>query len=109
MERIMKDLIINGYKLICCDDDALYVAKTKKDVLDFYKENYGEPIDNLLCSDSEFLEELIIYDLDSQVVQKQRIILNDDNGEKTCKSYYEYYIRAAKEDKGCQPVLWFNI
>lgn len=105
----MENLSINGYKLIYCDDDALYVAKCKQDVLDYYRTNYGAPFELLKMSDQEFLDDLIIHDLESEIVQQSRSILNDDNGEKTSESYYEYYVVAAKEDKGCQPVLWFNI
>ena len=105
----MSNLNINNYELILSEDDAIYVAKSKEDVLSFYKENYGNPSDDLLCSDQEFLENLIVYDLKSDIVQKIRIIKNDDSGENTAESYYEYYKKAAIEDKGCQPVLWFNV
>lgn len=105
----MKNLSINGYKFISCEDDALYVAKSKQDVLDYYKENYGSPFDLLKISDEEFLDDLVIYDLDSEYMQMKRNIKNDDNGEFTNESYYDYYEKAAREDIGCQPVLWFNI
>lgn len=102
------ELMINGYKLIG-DESELYVAKSKQQVLEYYKSNYGTPSQNIGISDAEYLDQLDIYDLSSSIVHKRKKILNDDTGESDFKSYYQLYEETALEDRGCQAIVYFDM
>lgn len=99
------DFQINGYQLIENCDEAIYAAKTKEDVYQYYIENYGDTE----TSKEQFLNGLFVYDLSSEDVHKIRDFINDDTGEDYISSYYQQYKDAAIKDTGCQPVLFMNI
>lgn len=102
---------INGYKLIDCDDDAIYVAKSKQDVLNYWIENYGTPLDLIGLSDEEFLEDLVVMELNSERVTLEReFLMDEDTGDKKKSTYWDFYKEAA-EGCGveCEPILWYNI
>lgn len=41
----MKEFMVNDFLLINVDDDAFYIAKSKEDVLDYWKKYYGTPME----------------------------------------------------------------
>lgn len=102
---------INEYKLIDCDDDAIYIAKSKQDVLYYWYQNYGSPLDLIHVSDEEFLEDLVVMDLNSERVNIVRDFLMDEDTSETKKSsYWEFYKETAEECKvQCEPILWYNV
>lgn len=103
-----EDVIINGYHFYMVDDDAYYVGRTPGDVLEFCR-TYGPIVDIYGVSEEEFLKELIHINLCAADIYKKQTFKNDDSGKRERKSYYDYYREAASKDKGCQPVLWFNV
>ena len=60
------NFMVNNFLLINVDDDAIYLAKSKQDVLNYWKEHYGTPMELVGETDEEFLEGLRVLDLDSE-------------------------------------------
>ena len=104
--------MINDYLLIDCDDDAIYLAKSKQDVLNYWKENYGTPMELVGETDEEFLEGLRVLDLDSEEVNKIRTSIVEEVTEYTegIRSYFDVYAYEAKfSEVLCKPVLWYDV
>lgn len=102
---------INEYKLIDCDDDAIYIAKSKQDVLDYWYENYGSLLEERDLSDEEFLEDLVVMDLNSdRVTIARNFLMDEDTGEEKESSYWDIYKEAAEECRmQCEPILWYYV
>ena len=107
----MENLEINGYKLFDNEDDAVYVAKSKEDVLKFYEDTYGTTQENCDMTHEEFLDAVTELSLSSESIQKEITVAEEtDTGTKTTNvSVYSLYVEEAQKDQGCSPVLWFNL
>ena len=55
---MMKEFMVNDFLLIDVNDDAIYIAKSKQDVLDYWKKYYGTPMEIVGETDEEFLDAL---------------------------------------------------
>lgn len=107
-----KNLTINDYLLIDCDDDAIYLAKSKQDVLNYWKEHYGTPMELVGETDEEFLEDLRVLDLDSEEVNKIRTSIVEEVTDYTegIRSYFDVYAYEAQfSDILCKPILWYDV
>lgn len=101
-------LEINGYKIFQNGDDAVYAAKSKDDVYNYFVENYGSTED---CQDEtkeQFIENLMEIDLDSEIAQSDRTWIGDDTGETFDTSYYQEYKNAAEKDKGTAVIAYLT-
>ena len=87
--------IINGYRLFENTDEAVYIAKSKEDVYDYFVKNYGSTEDCQGQNKEQFIDELIEINLDSDSANRTRTWVNDDTGENYKTSYYEEYRKAA--------------
>lgn len=107
-----KNRMINDYFLIDCDDDAIYLAKSKQDVLNYWKEYYGTPMELVGETDEEFLEGLTVLDLSSEEVQKSRLNIHEELPD-YMKIYYSYYdtysYHAHYSETKCKPILWYSV
>ncbi|MCW3176256.1 hypothetical protein RMB13_07245 [Acinetobacter sp. V102_4] len=102
----MNDLEINGYKIFENHDEAVYVAKSKEDVYDYFVENYGSTEE---CQDEtkeQFIENLIEIELDSKCTQHKREWISDDTGERSESSYYDEYKKVASKDEGTEVIAY---
>lgn len=105
----MKEFMVNDFLLIDCYDDAIYIAKSKQDVLDYWKTYYGTPMDIVGETDEEFLDALEILDLTSDEVHEIREGWFDYDYEHL-QSYYDLYLQQAEiSDVNCEPILWYNV
>ncbi|MCH7390279.1 hypothetical protein [Acinetobacter dispersus] len=99
-------LEINGYKIFENDDEAVYAAKSKEDVYNFFVENYGPTEECQDQTKEQFIEQLIEIEIDSDSAQRLRTWHNDDTGEITESSYYQEYKNAAVKDQGTDVIAY---
>ncbi|WP_336982433.1 hypothetical protein [Acinetobacter modestus] len=104
-----EDFIINGYHLYEVEDDAIYVAKSIEDVLNYCKKNYGEIEEIYDCKESEFKQLVSHINLCEKIVHLSRDFLSDDDGTHSHSTYYQFYSEVAKRDDGCEPIIFFNV
>ncbi|MBF7691573.1 hypothetical protein [Acinetobacter pollinis] len=104
----IKNIEINGYKLFLNNDDAIYVAKSKDDVLEYYKELVGDDLGGDFESDEAFKDQLIILQVDSDYVAKLTKIHDDENGCTVETTIYDLYKEQAELNVKCEPIVWFN-
>lgn len=106
------NFMVNNFLLINVDDDAIYLAKSKQDVLNYWKEHYGTPMELVGETDEEFLEGLRVLDLDSEEANKIRTSIVEEVTDYTeeIRSYYDVYAYEAQfSDILCKPILWYDI
>lgn len=82
---------INGYGIFENYDDAIYVAKSKEDVYNYFVENYGSTEDCQYQTKHEFIENLREIEVNSAECQATRKWFNDANGTESESSYYDEY------------------
>lgn len=92
--------IINGYRLFENTDEAVYMAKSKEDVYDYFVENYGSTEDCQGQTKEQFINELIEISLDSDSANRVRSWISDDTEEVYQTSYYDEYKSAATKNNG---------
>ena len=90
-----KDLEINGYKLFENCDEAVYVAKSKDDVYNYFIKNYGSTEGCQSQTKEQFINDLIEIDLSSDYAKEIKTWHNDDTGDITKISYYDEYKNVA--------------
>ena len=93
---------INGYSIFENYDEAVYVAKSKKDVYNYFVGNYGSTEECQDQTKDEFIDSLIEIELDSECAQRQRTWHSDDTGDITESSYYDEYKKSAEKDNGVE-------
>lgn len=99
---------INNYALFKNDDDAIYVAKSKDDVLEYYKSLFGDDLGGGFESDEDFKNQLIELDINSDYVMN-KIKIHDDEKRRTIETtIYDLYKEEAKKAVKCEPIVWFN-
>lgn len=101
-------LEINGYKIFENEDDAVYAAKPKEAVYDYFVKNYGSTEE---CQDEtkdQFIANLIEIELDSEIAKRDRTWISDDTGETFDTSYYQEYKIAAEKDKGTAVIAYLT-
>ena len=104
------NFMVNNFLLINVDDDAIYIAKSKEDVLDYWKKYYGTPMEIVGETDEEFLDALEVMDLTSDEVHKIREWWYLDYVDEQPKSYYDVYLQHAEiSGVKCEPILWYNL
>ena len=103
-----KELKINGYQIFKNEDDAVYIAKSKEDVYEYFVENYGSTEDCQNQTKDKFINELIDIELDSKPCQIFQDWYNDETGETTYggSSYYDEYKKYAELDKGTNVIAY---
>lgn len=99
---------INGYKVFKNDDDALYVAKSTDDVLEYYKGLVGDDLGGNFDSDDQFKDQLILLELNNGYVTKLTKIHDDENGCTVETTIYDLYRKQAELNVKCEPIVWFN-
>lgn len=99
-------LEINGYKIFVNEDEAIYAAKSKEDVYNYFVENYGSTEDCQRQTKEQFIDQLVEIEVDSECAQCIRTRLNDDNGEITESSYYAEYKAAAAKNEGTEVIAY---
>lgn len=102
----MNDLEINGYKIFENNDEAVYAAKSKEDVYDFFVENYGPTEECQGETKEQFIENLIEIDVCSEFAQRMRTYVSDDTGEVSESSHYEQYKEVASKDEGTEVIAY---
>lgn len=108
----MKEFMVNDFLLIDVNDDAIYIAKSKQDVLDYWKKYYGTPMELVGETDEEFLDALEVMDLTSDEVHRSRKVYAEEAYPymKGSFTYYEVYLHETKNpDVKCKPILWYNV
>lgn len=106
----MKEFMVNDFLLIDVNDDAIYIAKSKQDVLDYWKKYYGTPMELVGETDEEFLDALEVMDLTSDEVHRSREWWYLDYDDEQPKTYYDLYLQQAEiSDVNCEPILWYNV
>ena len=97
---------INGYKIFENSDEAVYVAKSKEDVYNYFVKMYGSTED---CQDEtkeQFIDGLIEVELDSESAKKVRMWHSDDTGELTASRYLDEYKKVAIKDVGADVIAY---
>lgn len=99
---------INGYKIFENSDEAVYVAKSKEDVYNYFVKMYGSTED---CQDEtkeQFIDGLIEVELDSESAKKVRMWHSDDTGELTASRYLDEYKKVAIKDVGADVIAYLE-
>ncbi|WP_017816607.1 hypothetical protein [Acinetobacter baumannii] len=102
----MNDLEINGYKIFTNPDEAVYAAKSKEDVYNYFVENYGSTEE---CQDEtkeQFINNLNEVELDSDCAQRNREWINEDTGMISTSSCYQEYKHVASKDEGTEVIAF---
>ena len=97
---------INGYKIFENCDEAVYAAKSKEDVYNYFVKMYGSTED---CQDEtkeQFIDGLIEIELDSESAKKVRKWHNDDTGEVTASRYIDEYKKVAEKNDGVDVIAY---
>lgn len=102
----MNDLEINGYKIFINPDEAVYTAKSKEEVYNYFVENYGSTEDCQDQSKEQFIENLNEIELDSDCAQRDRDWVNEDTGVISTSSYYLEYKVVASKDEGTEVIAY---
>lgn len=106
----MKEFMVNDFLLIDVNDDAIYIAKSKQDVLDYWNKYYGTPMEIVGETDEEFLDALEVMDLTSDEVHKERVYDIEEFDVFENQSYYGVYLKETQNpDVKCKPILWYNL
>lgn len=103
-----KELEINGYQIFENQDEAVYLAKSKEDVYNYFVENYGSTEDCQNETKEQFIKNLIEIELDSDFTKRDRDWLNDDTGEITRGSYLDAYRESALKDNGTDVIAYLT-
>lgn len=106
------NFMVNNFLLINVDDDAIYLAKSKQDVLNYWKDHYGTPMELVGETDEEFLDGLRVLDLDSEEVNKIRVSIVEEVTDYTeeIRSYFDVYVYEAQfSGVLCKPILWYDV
>ncbi|MCK0925095.1 hypothetical protein BFR80_013515 [Acinetobacter pittii] len=101
------ELEINGYKIFENYDEAVYVAKSKEDVYDYFVDNYGPTEECQNETKEQFIENLIEIDVASEFAQCIRTYISDDTGEVSESSHYEQYKEVASKDEGTEVIAYW--
>ncbi|MEO3357276.1 hypothetical protein [Acinetobacter haemolyticus] len=104
-----EDFIINGYHLYEVEEDAIYVAKSLDDVLNYCKNTYGAINDVYDCDETEFHKLVTQINLCENIVHTDINFLSDDDGTLSNSTYYKFYSGVAEKDDGCKPIIFFNV
>ena len=91
---------INGYKIFENCDEAVYVAKSKEDVYNYFVATYGPTEDCQSKTKEQFIDGLVEIELDSGCAKRERTWLNDDTGEVSKSSYLDEYNNVASINDG---------
>ncbi|MBM0876365.1 hypothetical protein [Acinetobacter pittii] len=100
------ELEINGYKIFENYDEAVYVAKSKEDVYDYFVDNYGPTEECQNETKEQFIENLIEIDVASEFAQRNREWINEDTGMISTSSYYQEYKHVASKDEGTEVIAF---
>ena len=95
---------INGFKIFENADEAVYAAKSKEDVYDYFVKMYGSTEDCQSKTKEQFIDELIEIELSSDSANRIRTWHNDDTGEITESTYYDEYKKVAEKNDGVDVV-----
>ena len=99
---------INGFKIFENTDEAVYEAKSKEDVYDYFVEMYGSTEDCQSQTKEQFIDELVEIEADSDSAQRIRTWHNDDTGEITESTYYDEYKKVAEKNDGVDVVAYLT-
>lgn len=99
---------INDYKIFENEDEAVYVAKSKEDVYDYFVDHYGSTEWCQNQSKDEFINGLTEIDIDSAPSKKIRTFISDDDGSECKSSYYEEYKKAALNNHGVSVIAFLT-
>ena len=102
----MSDKSINGCKIFENPDEAVYVAKSKEDVYDYFVNTYGSTEECQDDTEEQFIDGLIEIELSCDYAQRERTWVSDDTGEKSISSYYEEYKKSAQKDVGVDVIAY---
>ena len=97
------NLHINGYKIFDIDEDAMYVSKSKEDLLENILK-YGDIEEVYGISQEQMFDEVREVSLCSDEAQKER-----DWADEYVKCVYDLYKEAATVDQGTQMILCYNL
>lgn len=101
-------LEINGYKIFQNGDDAVYAAKSKEDVYNYFVENYGSTEHCQGETKEQFIANLMEIDLDSEIAQSERTWIDDNTGNEFNASYYQEYKIAAEKDQDTAVIAYLT-
>ena len=99
---------INGFKIFENTDEAVYAAKSKEDVYDYFVEMYESTEDRQSKTKEQFIDELIEIELSSDSANRIRTWHNDDTGEITENTYYDEYKKVAEKNNGVDVVAYLT-
>lgn len=99
---------INGYSIFMNDDEAIYCAKSKEDVYDYFVENYGSTEECQNQTKEEFINELIEINPSSECAQKKSTWYNEDEGFEYESSYFKEYEFYANKDSGTYVICFLT-
>ena len=102
----MSNLQINGFKIFENHDEAVYAAKSKDDVYEYFVNMYGATEECQNQTKKQFIDELIEIELSSECAQRERTYLSDDTGEESISSYYGEYKKAALKNEGTDVIAY---
>jgi len=99
---------INGFKIFENTDEAVYTARSKEDVYDYFVKMYGSTEDCQSQTKEQFIDELIEIELSSDSANRIRTWHNDDTGEITESTYYDEYKKVAEKNDGVDVVAYLT-
>ena len=99
---------INGFKIFENIDEAVYAAKSKEDVYDYFVEMYGSTEDCQNQTKEQFIDELIEIEMSSDSANRIRTWHNDDTGEITESTYYDEYKKVAEKNSGVDVIAYLT-
>lgn len=97
---------INGFKIFENCDEAVYAAKSKEDVYNYFVEMYGSTEDCQNQTKEQFIDELIEIETDSDSAHRNRTWHCDETGETLEKSYFDEYKKIAEKNAGVDVVAY---
>lgn len=99
---------INGYSMFMNEDEAIYCAKSKEDVYNYFVDNYGSTEELQEHTKDEFINALTEIDLNSDYAQKVSTWYDEGNDKEYQSSYYEEYKAIAKRNIGTYVVCFLT-
>jgi hypothetical protein len=101
-----EQLKINGFCIFVNEDEAIYVAKSREDIYEYFVEMYGSTEDCQNETKEEFIENLTEIDLSSDYCKKVRTWISDDDGSEWESSYYDEYAKSANKNDGVDVIAY---
>lgn len=97
---------VNDYKIFENHDEAVYAAKSKEDVYNYFVNMYGSTEECQNKTKEQFIDELSEIDINGKVAQRKRLYVSDDDGYEWESSYYDEYKKVALRNIGADVIAY---